>query len=137
MQVQSYLFFDGRCDEALEFYKRAIGAEVQMLMRFKDGPDAGKPGGCAPTDMNKVMHASFRVGETTLMASDGRCTGQPKFEGFSLSISAANEAEADKLFNALSPGGKIVMPLAKTFYSPRFGMVVDQFGVMWMVIVNQ
>ena len=137
MQVQSYLFFDGRCDEALEFYKRAIGAEVTMLMRFKESPDAGKPGGCAPTDANKVMHASFRVGESTLMASDGRCTGQPKFEGFSLSISAANEAEADKLFNALSPGGKVVMPLAKTFYSPRFGMVVDQFGVMWMVIVHQ
>jgi PhnB protein len=133
--IQPYLFFDGRCEEALEFYRQALGAEVEMLMRFKDSPDgAGCPGGAA-VDGNKVMHASVRIGETVVMASDGRCAGKPNFQGFALSLSVPTEAEADRRFAALEKGGQVQMPLGKTFYSPRFGMVTDRFGVMWMVIV--
>ena len=132
--VQSYLFFDGKCEEALEFYRHALGAEVQIVMRYKDSPEPPPPG-CAPLDPNKVMHANLRVGETQIMASDGRATGQPKFEGFALSLTVATEAEADKAFNALASGGKIEMPLGKTFFSARFGMVADRFGVGWMLMV--
>ncbi len=130
--VQPYLFFDGRCDEALEFYRQALGAEVEMLMRFKDSPE---PGGCPGASPDKVMHASFRIGETRLMASDGRCTGKPSLQGFALSLSVPTEAEADRRFAALAKGGQVQMPLTRTFFSPRFGMVADRFGVMWMVIV--
>ena len=133
--VQPYLFFDGRCEEALEFYRRALGAEVSMLMRFKDSPEPPQPGCVPPGSENKVMHAEFRVGETALLASDGRCTGQPAFQGFALSLTVGTEAEAEQAFAALSPGGRVQMPLAKTFFSPRFGMVADQFGVSWMVYV--
>jgi PhnB protein len=136
MQVQSYLFFDGRCEEALEFYRRALGAETTMLMRFKDSPEPPPPG-CAPSSDNKVMHASFRIGDTTIMASDGRAMGKPNFDGFSLSLSVSSEAEADRRFNALADGGEVIMPLGKTFFSPRFGMVSDRFGVKWMVIIPQ
>jgi PhnB protein len=132
--VQPYLFFDGRCDEALEFYRKAIGAEVLMLMRYKECPE--KPM-CDSISPDKVMHASVRIGETTLMASDGRCEGKPSFEGFALSLSAADAAEAGRLFAALGEGGQVVMPLAKTFFSPQFGMVNDRFGICWMVIVPQ
>jgi PhnB protein len=135
MQVQPYLFLDGRCEEAIEFYRRALGAEVTMLMRFKDSPEPQQPGMVPPGSDNKVMHASFRVGETTLFASDGRCLGKPSFQGFSLSLTAANEAEAERRFAALADGGQVQMPLAKTFFSPRFGMVADRFGVSWMIIV--
>ncbi len=131
--VQPYLFFEGRCEEALEFYQNALGAEVEMLMRFKDCPEATKCGQERPDD--KVMHASFRIGETTLMASDGRCKGSPEFQGFALSLGVPSEADADRLFAALADGGKVEMPLAKTFFSPRFGMVCDRFGVFWMIIV--
>ena len=131
--VQPYLFFDGRCEEALEFYRKALGAEVVMLMRFKDSPEPPQPGMCPPGSDNKVMHASFRIGDSTIMASDGRCAGKPSFEGFSLSITVPTEAEADRLFTALADGGKVQMPLARTFYSPRFGMVTDRFGVSWMI----
>ena len=119
MQVQPYLFFDGRCEEAIEFYKKALGAEVDMLMRWKDSPDKSM---CSPGNENKVMHASLKIGETRVMASDGRNTGNPEFKGFALSLDAKDEAEADRLFNALSTGGKVTMPLGKTFFSPRFGM---------------
>jgi PhnB protein len=136
MLVQSYLFFDGRCEEALEFYRRALGAETTMLMRFKDSPEPPPPG-CAPSSDNKVMHSSFRIGDTIIMASDGRATGKPNFDGFSLSLSVASEAEADRRFNALADGGEVIMPLGKTFFSPRFGMVSDRFGVKWMVILPQ
>src|SRR5919108_3804366 len=132
MQVQPYLFFDGRCEEALEFYRRALGAEVEMLMRFRDSPD---PTTIPPGAGDKVMHASFRIGETTVLASDGRCAGRPSFQGFSLSLTVPNEAEADRLFASLADGGQVQMPLTKTFFSPRFGMVADRFGVSWMVIV--
>ena len=135
MQVQSYLFFDGRCEEALEFYNGALGIKVDMLMRYKDNPEPMKPGMCPPGGEDKVMHASFRLGESMVMASDGMAQGKPDFKGFALSINAANEAEADRLFAALGKGGNVLMPLGKTFFSPRFGMVADKFGVSWMVIV--
>jgi PhnB protein len=134
--VQSYLFFDGRCEEAIEFYRRALGAEVSMLMRFKDSPEPHQPGCVAPGSENKIMHASLRIGETTVMASDGRCTGKPSFQGFSLSLTAPTEAQADRWFAALADGGQVQMPLAKTFFSPRFGMVADRFGVSWMILVQ-
>lgn len=133
MQVQSYLFFDGRCEEAIEFYKKTLGAEVGMLMRWKDSPDKSM---CTPDNENKVMHASLTIGETRVMASDGRNTGNPKFDGFALSVNAKDDADADRLFNGLSTDGKVVMPLGKTFFSPRFGMTQDKFGVNWMVIVE-
>jgi len=136
MHVQPYLFFDGRCEEALAFYRQALGAEVTMLMRFKDGPVPPEPGACAPGSEDKVMHTSFRIGDTTVMASDGRCAGQPSFQGFSLSLTVPSEAEAERLFAALGDGGQVQMPLAKTFFSPRFGMVADRFGVSWMILVK-
>lgn len=132
MQVQPYLFFDGRCEEALEFYRRALGAEVTALMRSKDSPD---PAMALPGGEDKIIHAMLRVGETTLLASDGRCQGRPSFEGFALSITAPSEAEAKRLFSALSDGGQVQMPLTKTFFSPSFGMVADRFGVSWMLYV--
>ncbi|WP_024304347.1 VOC family protein [Pseudogulbenkiania sp. MAI-1] len=135
MQVQTYLFFDGRCEEAIEFYRSALGAEVEMLMRFKDSPEPPQPGMVPPGAEDKVMHASFRIGESMVMASDGRCQGQPSFQGFALSLSAADQAEAERLFAALSEGGQVQMPLAKTFFSLCFGMVADRFGVSWMIIV--
>ena len=133
--VQPYLFFDGKCEEAIEFYKKALGANVDMLLRYKDSPEPPPPG-CGPTDPNKVMHASFHIGETQIRASDGRATGNPKFEGFSLSLSLPTPADVDKAFAALANGGKVEMPLAKTFFSAKFGMVVDKFGVFWMVLVT-
>jgi PhnB protein len=133
--LQPYLFFDGRCDEALEFYRQALGAEITALMRYKENPDPAMA--CSEVSGDKVMHSSFRIGETTVMASDGRCTGKPSFQGFSLSITVFSEPEADKLFNALANGGQVQMPLARTFFSPRFGMVVDRFGVCWMILAAQ
>ena len=135
MLVQPYLFFDGRCEEAIEFYRRAVGAEVTMLMRNKESPEPPPPGMLPPGSENKVMHASFRIGETTVMASDGHNKGAPVFKGFSLSLTAANEADAERYFAALSDGGQVSMPLTKTFFSSRFGMLNDRFGVGWMVIV--
>ncbi len=134
MHVQPYLTFEGRCEEAIEFYKKALGAEVTMLMRFKDNPE---PAGCPlpPGCEDKVMHASFRIGETELMASDGMCAGEPGFKGFSLSLSASDQAEAERLFAALGDGGQVQMPLTKTFFSPCFGMVADRFGVSWMIVI--
>ena len=130
--IEPYLFFEGRCEEAVEFYKKALGAEVLMMMRFKDSPD---PNACAGVPEDKIMHASLRIGGSNVMASDGRCDEPMRFEGFSLSLAVNTDAEADKFFNALTQGGKVVMPLTKTFWSPRFGMVTDKFGVMWMVNV--
>ena len=135
MQVQPYLFFDGRCDEAIEFYRSALGAEVTGLMRFKDSPEPPQPGMVPPGAENKLMHASFRIGDTTVMASDGRCLGRPNFQGFSLSLTAPDDAEAERLFASLAEGGQVQMPLNKTFFSSRFGMVADRFGMSWMIIV--
>ena len=131
--VQPYLFFGGRCDEALEFYKQALGAEVQLLMRYKESPDPLPPGMSGPDAGEKVMHTEFRLGATTVMASDGMTFDGAKFEGFSLSITVASEADAGRFFTALSQGGKVEMPLGKTFWSPCFGMLTDQFGIGWMI----
>jgi PhnB protein len=136
MEVQPNLFFDGRCDEAIDFYKKAIGAEVAMLLRFKDSPEPHRPGMLSPGAENKVMHGRLRIGETTILVSDGRCTGQPTFQGFSLSITVNSDADAERYFNALADGGVVHMPMGKTFFSSRFGMVADRFGVMWMVYVK-
>lgn len=133
--VQSYLFFGGRCEEALEFYRKALGAEIEMMMRHKESPDAHPPGMLSPGFEEKIMHASFRVGETTLMASDGCGESSSGFNGFSLSFAVATEAEADRAFAALSEGGQVQMPLTKTFWSPRFGMLTDKFGIGWMINV--
>jgi len=133
MEVQSYLFFDGRCDEALSFYRRVLGAEVIMLMRFKDTPP-GTSQMHSPDMAEKVMHARIRVGETTLFASDGRCGGRPKFDGFSLSITVPTAADAERIFAALGEGGQVMMPMTPTFFSPRFGMLADRFGVPWQVL---
>jgi PhnB protein len=133
--VQPYLFLDGKCEEAIKFYQHAVGAEVQMQMRYKESPEPA-PAGCGPMDPEKIMHAQIRIGQTVVMLSDGRATGHPKFEGFALSISVATEADAERAFHALAEGGRVEMPLAKTFFSARFGMLVDRFGVMWMVLVH-
>jgi len=132
--VQPYLFFGGRCEEALEFYRTALGAKVDFLMRYKESPEPAPPGSLPAGFENKVMHATFRIGSATLMASDG-CEEGANFEGFSLSLAVPTEAEADRAFAALSAGGKVGMPLGKTFWSPRFGMVTDRFGIGWMVSV--
>jgi len=136
MLVQSYLFFDGRCDEAIEFYRRALDAEVTMLLRFKDNPEPEKAGGITPSTEDKVMHAQMRIGDTVILASDGRCTGQPDFKGSALALTVADEAEAERRFAALADGGQVTMPLANTFFSTRFGMLSDRFGVAWMVLVR-
>ena len=135
MHVESYLFFNGRCEEAIEFYKRTLGAEVVMMMRNKEAPEKPPPGMLPAGSDDKVMHATLRIGSSNFMLSDGRCDGKPVFNGFSLSLDAASEAEADRLFAALCDGGSVQMPLAKTFWSPKFGMVADRFGVGWMVSV--
>jgi PhnB protein len=135
MQVEPYLFFNGRCEEALEFYRSALGAKVTALMRYKDSPDPIEPGMIPPGSENKVMHANLSIGEAQIMASDGNCSGQPAFQGFSLTITVADAAEADRVFAALAEGGQVQMPLTRTFWSPRFGMLADRFGVGWMVNV--
>jgi len=134
MQVQNYLFFDGRAEEAVEFYKKAVGAKVGMLMRNKESPDQSM---CKPGSENKVLHAHMNIGETGVMLSDGHNTGKPNFQGFALSIATKTEAEADRLFNALAEGGKVTMPQSKTFFSARFGMLADKFGVNWMILVDK
>ena len=135
MLIQPYLFFDGRCEEAIEFYGSKLGAKVTMLMRFSESPEPHPPGMVSPGSENKIMHSSFSIGDTNIMASDGNCKGKPSFQGFSLSLTTADEAEAGRLFAALGDGGQVQLPLAKTFFSPSFGMVADRFGVSWMIIV--
>lgn len=134
--VEVYLFFNGRCEEAVEFYRKAVGAQVEMMMRHKESPEPSPPGMLPSGFENKIMHCSLRVGQTRVMASDGCSVGKPNFEGFSLSVSVANEAEAERVFKALSEGGQVKMPLTKTFWSPRFGMLEDRFGLGWMVSVE-
>ena len=132
MHVQSYLNFDGRCEEALEFYKQAVGAKVDMMMRCKEAPE---PTQITPGFEDKILHSSFRIGDTVVLASDGRAEGKPVFHGFSLALQVPTEAEARRLFEALTDGGKVQMPLTRTFFSPAFGMVADRFGVNWMLMV--
>ena len=133
--IHTYLTFEGCCEEAIEFYKQALDAKVEMLTRFKDSPEPPRPGCDAPQNAEKVMHAAFRVGETLIMASDGRCSGSPVFQGIALSIAVANVSDAERCFSALAAGGQVMMPLEKTFWSPAFGMLSDRFGVPWMVNV--
>src|ERR1700682_739833 len=135
MQVQPYLVFEGRCEEAIEFYKKALGAKVEMLMRFKDAPERPPAGECAPNADDKIMHATLKIGEATVMASDGRMQGKPGFQGFALSVDMKTKQEAERTFRALSEGGQVQMPLGKTFFADSFGMVADRFGVPWMVTV--
>ena len=134
MQIQPYLFFDGRCEEAIEFYRRALGAQVTMLMRFRESPDQSM---VAPGTGEKVMHAAVRIGDSEIFASDGMCAGKAVFNGVSMSLTVPDVATADRVFAALGDGGQVQMPLTKTFFSPRFGMVADRFGVSWMVYVKQ
>lgn len=134
MAVQPYLSFEGRCDEAIEFYKTAVGAEVGMLMRWKDAPDKSM---CTPANENKVMHADLTINGGRVMASDGRNSGKPDFKGFSLSLDAKTEADATRMFSALVDGGEVIMPLGKTFFSPCFGMLADRFGVHWIIVVDR
>jgi PhnB protein len=133
MHVEPYLFFEGRTEEALEFYKKALGARVEMMMRNRESPEPPPPWMNAPAE--KIMHASFTVDGGRVMASDGMCSGKPSFSGFSLSVTKNTKPEAERAFNALAEGGKVNMPLTKTFFSPAFGMLTDRFGVNWMVLV--
>lgn len=137
MQVQPYLFFEGRCDEAVEFYKKTLGAKVNARMTFKENPDAGKGGeGCQPGAgaEDKVMHLEFQVGDSTILASDGQCSNQLAFQGFGLAITFPDKAAVEKAFNGLKEGGQVLMPLDKTFFADQFGMVADRFGIMWMLL---
>jgi PhnB protein len=131
--IQPYLFFNGSCEQAIEFYRKALGAEVEMMMRFKESPEPPPPGAVPPGFENKIMHASFRVGQTTVMASDGCSADKLGFQGFSLSLSVPTEAEADHAFNTLADGGQVKMPLMKTFFSSCFGMLEDRFGIGWII----
>src|SRR5262245_32136068 len=136
MYIQPYVFFDGRCQEALDYYVSALGAKVEMAMKFKDSPEPAGHGQMPPGSENNVMHASFRIGDTVVMASDGFGKGKPVFQGFALSLTVNSAAEADRYFSALAKGGNITQPLVKTFFSPSFGMVTDKFGVPWMVVAE-
>jgi PhnB protein len=133
MQIEPYLFFEGRTEEALEFYKSKLGAKVEFMMRYKDNPD---PQYNPPNSGEKVMHSCFRIGDTQVMASDGNCTGKPSFQGFSLTFNAADEADAKRRFNALAEGGQVNLPLSETFFAKSFGMVADRFGLNWMVMAG-
>ena len=123
--------------KAADVYRKTLGAEVQMLMRYSESPEPHQPGMVAPGSENKVMHMSLRIGDSIVLGSDGRNTGKPNFQGFSLSLSVANDAEAERLFGALSAGGQVHVPLTKTFFSSRFGMLADRFGVGWMIVVGK
>jgi PhnB protein len=136
MNIQPYLYFNGRCEEAFEFYREALGAESLMMMRFNESPIPHQPGMLPPGNEAKIMHMSFRVGETTVLASDGRCAGEKAFQNFGLALQVKDAAEAERCFKALEAGGSVVMPLGATFFSPMFGMVSDKFGVVWLVIAQ-
>ena len=133
MNVQPYLSFEGRCEEAIDFYKSTVGAKVEMMMRFKEAP-ADQQATISAEAKDKVMHAALKIGDATVMASDGYCTGKASFSGVSLALTADSPAEADKLFNALSKDGQVTMPMTETFFANRFGTCSDKFGVTWMVI---
>ncbi|WP_027135571.1 VOC family protein [Geminicoccus roseus] len=135
MQLTPYLFFNGRCEEAAKFYQQVLGAEVTMMMRFKESPEAGQPGSIPEGSEDKIMHMAMRIGENTLMASDGCCAGQTSFQGMSLSLEMADEALAERSFAALAEDGQVQMPMSSTFFARRFGIVADRFGVSWMIHV--
>ncbi|WP_144222689.1 VOC family protein [Mesorhizobium amorphae] len=133
MRIEPYLYFNGRCEEAVEFYRRSVGATLNVLTRFKDVPGSQAPAGAE----NKVLHADFKIGDTTILASDGECDGKPNFQGFSLAITAGKDAEADRLFEAFCDGGRIQVPLTATPFASRFGMVADRFGVLWTIVAYE
>ena len=137
MATQPYLFFEGKTEEALQFYAGALGLQTQMLLRYSDAPGgtARCPDGSTPPG-DKVMHSSALVGGTVLMASDGLCSGKPNFSGFSLSFEAKDEADAKKRFDALAQEGTVTAPLMETFFATAFGMVTDRFGVSWMIMAG-
>ena len=134
-QVQPYLFFEGRSDEAIAFYTEALGAKVEMLMRYQDSPEAPPPEKIPPDKLSKIQHASLRIGASLLSLSDGHCSGAPNFKGFAITLVMQEASEVERAFAALGDGGQVVQPLIETFFTPRFGMVVDRFGVMWMLYV--
>jgi len=136
MKVEPYLFFEGRAEDAIEFYRRALGAEVEMLMRFGDSPEQPPPGSMPEGYEQKVMHAALRIGESRLLLSDGGCSGTVGFQGSSLSLFAPDVAEAERLFGVLADEGEVQMPMTTTFFSARFGIVADRFGVSWMIVVD-
>jgi len=133
VKVEPYLMFEGRTEEALQFYQQKLGAKVEAIIRFKENPE---PKYNPPNSDEKVMHSLFRIGDAQIMASDGNCTGKPGFQGFALTLNAADAAEAKQRFNALAEGGKVQMPLNETFVAKSFGMVADRFGVNWMVLAE-
>ena len=135
MNVEPYLFFNGRCDEAIEFYRRTVGAQATYLMRYRESPEPPTPDMLPPGFEDKVMHANLKFGDMTVMVSDGNRDGGPQFQGFSLALSFPDEAAARTAFAGLSEGGQVAMPLSKTFWSPCFGMLTDRFGLGWMVMV--
>jgi PhnB protein len=135
MHIQPYLDFDGRCEEAIEFYKKAVGAEVQMMMRFSESPEPPDPKMAPPANSAKIMHATFKIGDSVIMGADCRSQGQPKFQGITLTLNAASDAEAQRLFTALSDGGKVQQALIKTFFASSWGVLQDRIGVSWMIIV--
>lgn len=132
MKAEAYLFFEGRCDEAIEFYRKAVGAEVTVLMRYKEAPEP-----CPAGSEEKVMHANLRIGDSMVMVSDGMNSGKPSFEGFALSLTPTDIAESERVFSALAEGGQVTMPLGKTFFSPSFGMLTDRFGVAWIIVTME
>lgn len=134
-QIQPYLFFEGRADEAIAFYQQALGAKVEMLMRYQDSPEAPPPEKIPADKLSKIQHASLSIGASTLSLSDGHCSGAPNFKGFAITLVMPETGEVERRFAALSDGGQVVQPLIETFFTPRFGMVVDRFGVMWMLYV--
>ena len=134
MKIEPYLFFDGRCEEAIETYRRVLGAEVTLLMRYRESPEPPPPGAVPPGWDDKVMHAALRIGDDALMMSDGKSAGGPQPNGFALSIGVDDDAQAKRLFDGLAEGGQVVMPLGKTFFAPSFGMATDRYGVLWMVV---
>ena len=134
MQVQPYLSFEGRAEEAIEFYKKAVGAKVTMMMRNKESPEQHP--GMPPNSGDKIMHSAMTIGDSVVMATDGAMSGKPNFAGISLSLNVDSDAEAKKLFNNLADGGKVTLPLSKTFFASSFGMVADKFGVHWMVMAG-
>ena len=135
MYIEPYVFFEGRCEEAIEFYRRAAGAEVVMIMRYSESPEP--PTHVPPGSEQKIMHSMIKIGDSNVMMSDGRCSGQPTFQGISLAITVANKAEAERVFKGMGEGGQVVQPPIETFFSPSFGMLTDKFGIMWMVVADQ
>jgi len=135
MNIEPYLFFEGRCEEAIEHYRKALGAEIEMLLRYRDSPQPPPPGTLPPGSESKVMHASVKIGDTRVMLSDGHCGGQQSFQGFAISITTTSAADVDRMFGALAADGEVRQPLTETFFSPRFGMVTDRFGVLWVISV--